>query len=219
MRPFLPQLRSSLRPDRILPLRSARPPHRTVSSGTNMSVKRTPWVPHLYPTARRADHFDVYKSKTIGEVRVHDPYVWLERNTEETEAWTTAQEACTRKYLDQNPDRQNLEDDIRKNMNYAKVHIPPTTMSSRPSSTTISSSSPLLVCVTMDDGTGITTVVFNPNPVSGTYTLDNSSCLIYQSISNLSFERQYTSSVIHGGRLRRRSIFRRKCLYIKAIWL
>ncbi|PSS31986.1 hypothetical protein PHLCEN_2v2228 [Hermanssonia centrifuga] len=132
-----------------------------------MSVKRTAWVPHRYPAARRADHVDVYKSKTMGEVRVHDPYVWLERNTEETEAWTTAQEACTREYLDQNPDRQNLEDDIRKNTNYAKVHTSPM-MFSRPGLTIFSSSFPLLVCVTMDGGIGITTVAFKPNPVSGT---------------------------------------------------
>ncbi len=82
---------------------------------------RTAWSPNRYPSARRSDHVDVYKSEKNGEVRVHDPYQWLERNTDETEQWTTAQEGFTREYLDKNPERQDLEDQIRKNMDYAKV--------------------------------------------------------------------------------------------------
>ena len=86
-----------------------------------MPATPTAWVPHRYPTARRTDHVDVYKSEKQGEVRVHDPYRWLEQNTDETEQWTTAQEKYTREYLDQNPERSDLEDQIRKNMDYAKV--------------------------------------------------------------------------------------------------
>lgn len=86
-----------------------------------MSTHATSWTPNRYPHARRSDHVDVYKSETKGEVKVHDPYEYLEHATEETEQWTTNQEAYTREYLDQNPDRQNLEDEIRKNMNYAKA--------------------------------------------------------------------------------------------------
>lgn len=81
----------------------------------------TPWTPNRYPPARRSDHVDVYKSEKNGEVRVPDPYQWLEQNTDETEQWTTAQEQFTRAYLDQNPERQALEDQIRTNMDYAKV--------------------------------------------------------------------------------------------------
>ncbi len=81
----------------------------------------TAWTPHTYPPARRSDHVDVYKSEAKGEVKVHNPYEWLERNTEETENWTTAQEAFTQEYLNKNTDRQNLEDEIRKNTDYAKV--------------------------------------------------------------------------------------------------
>lgn len=81
----------------------------------------TTWVANCYPPARRSDHVDVYKSETKGEVRVEDPYQWMEQNTEETERWTTAQEAYTREYLDKNADRQVLEDEIRKNTDYAKV--------------------------------------------------------------------------------------------------
>ncbi|KAJ8502127.1 hypothetical protein ONZ51_g205 [Trametes cubensis] len=89
-----------------------------------MPVSPTRWVPSTYPAARRSDHIDVYKSESKGEVRVHDPYQWLEHNTPETEEWTTAQEQYTRQYLDQNPERKDLEDQIRKNMDYAKFSAP-----------------------------------------------------------------------------------------------
>jgi prolyl oligopeptidase len=81
----------------------------------------TPWIKGQYPPARRSSHVDVYKSESKVEVNVCDPYRWLEENSEETEQWTTAQEAYTRTYLDQNPDRKKLEDEIRKNTDYAKV--------------------------------------------------------------------------------------------------
>ena len=60
----------------------------------------------------------------MGEVRIHDPYKWLEASSEETEAFTTAQEKYTRDILDANPDRDNLEEEIRNNTNYAKVFRP-----------------------------------------------------------------------------------------------
>lgn len=81
----------------------------------------TPWKPNSYPPARRSDHVDEYKSESKGIVKVADPYQWLEKNTPETDEWTTAQEAFTRKYLDQNQDRKKLEDEIRSNTDYAKV--------------------------------------------------------------------------------------------------
>ena len=55
-----------------------------------MPAKPTPWVPDRYPAARRSDHVDVYKSEEKGEVRVPDPYNWLEKDSEETDKWTTA---------------------------------------------------------------------------------------------------------------------------------
>lgn len=81
----------------------------------------TPWAPTRYPPSRRSDHVDVYKSEAKGEVRVPDPYQWLEQNSKETEQWVDAQEAFTRAYLDQNPERQALEDEIRQNEKFAKV--------------------------------------------------------------------------------------------------
>lgn len=97
-------------------------PFRLVSTSPRLAMPaRTSWSPNRYPAARRSDHVDVYKSEKNGQVRVHDPYQWLEHNTDETEQWTTAQERFTREYLDKNPERQDLEDEIRKNMDYAKV--------------------------------------------------------------------------------------------------
>lgn len=84
-------------------------------------IPKTPWTPHRYPITRRSEHVDVYKSAINGEVSVRDPYGWLEHSTSETEEWANGQVAFTRAYLDQNPDRQRLEENIRKNSDYAKV--------------------------------------------------------------------------------------------------
>lgn len=69
-----------------------------------MSSKRmapTPWTPNNYPPARRSNHVDEYKSELKGQVKVADPYQWLEKSTPETDEWVTAQEEFTRAYLDQ----------------------------------------------------------------------------------------------------------------------
>ncbi|KAG6856360.1 hypothetical protein H0H87_005269 [Tephrocybe sp. NHM501043] len=87
-------------------------------------MSSTPWIPNVYPPTRRSDHVDIYKSAKKGQVRVSDPYQWLEEDSEETDKWTTAQEVFTRTYLDKNADRQRLEDDIRVNMDYAKFTSP-----------------------------------------------------------------------------------------------
>ena len=106
----------------IKPARRAAPARLVHSSpARTMPAVLAPWAAHRYPPARRSDHVDVYKSEKHGEVRVHDPYQWLEQNTAETEQWTTAQEKFTREHLDSNPDRKELEDEIRKNLDYAKV--------------------------------------------------------------------------------------------------
>jgi prolyl oligopeptidase len=45
----------------------------------------TKWSPGQYPFARRADHFDTYQTEKDGEIKVLDPYQWLETHSEETE--------------------------------------------------------------------------------------------------------------------------------------
>ncbi|KAF8239504.1 hypothetical protein L208DRAFT_1420673 [Tricholoma matsutake] len=84
----------------------------------------TPWIPDKYPFAKRSDHVDVYKSAARGQVRVPDPYQWMEQYSEELAKWTSAQESFTRSYLDKNPDRQKLEDAFRASMDYAKFSAP-----------------------------------------------------------------------------------------------
>ncbi|KAG5642611.1 hypothetical protein DXG03_002481 [Asterophora parasitica] len=84
----------------------------------------TPWTPNSYPPTRRSDHVDVWKSAAKGEVRVPDPYQWLEEYSDETDKWTTSQELFTRSYLDKNADRQKLEDAFRASMDYAKFSAP-----------------------------------------------------------------------------------------------
>jgi prolyl oligopeptidase len=92
---------------------------RSVSSRT---MSPTPWIPDKYPVARRSDHVDVYKSTAKGEVRVPDPYQWMEEYSDELEKWTSAQHTFSRSYLDQNTDRQKLEAAFRATMDYAKVN-------------------------------------------------------------------------------------------------
>jgi prolyl oligopeptidase len=78
------------------------------------------WTPHCYPHTRRSDHVDVYRSGA-GEVKVSDPYVWLEKDGEEQEKWLAAQEALARNFLDAHPDRVKLEEEIRASTDYEKV--------------------------------------------------------------------------------------------------
>lgn len=87
----------------------------------------TPWIPDKYPIAKRLDHVDVYKSAARGEVRVADPYRWMEDYSDELDKWTSAQDSFTRSYLDKNPDRQKLEDAFRASMDYVKVSTSDTT--------------------------------------------------------------------------------------------
>lgn len=86
----------------------------------------TPWAPGCYPPTRRSDSVETYKSASIDlDVHVPDPYEWLEEDSLEVDEWTTAQAAFTQAYLDQNAERQKLEDKFRASKDYAKVITPP----------------------------------------------------------------------------------------------
>jgi prolyl oligopeptidase len=65
----------------------------------------------------------VYRSGA-GEVKVSDPYVWLEKDGEEQEKWLAAQEALARNFLDSHPDRIKLEEEIRASTDYEKFGPP-----------------------------------------------------------------------------------------------
>ncbi|GJJ16277.1 hypothetical protein Clacol_010573 [Clathrus columnatus] len=82
------------------------------------------WTPGVYPTARRADTFESFKSEKHGEVKVHDPYRWLESSSEETEKWINNQVEFTSKFLDQIPNKDQLVSKLMKNMNFAKFSAP-----------------------------------------------------------------------------------------------
>jgi len=97
----------------------------TVASSASRAMShKSNWRPGTYPATRRSDHVDTYASETRGKVTVHDPYEWLEHDTKETQDWVTSQEQYTRKFLDANPYRQRLEDEIRKSTNYERVGLP-----------------------------------------------------------------------------------------------
>lgn len=74
-----------------------------------------------YPPARRSNHVDVYESAKNGQVRVPDPYEWLERKSDETEGWIDAQVKLTKGYLSEYKDHSKLANDLRRAYDYAKV--------------------------------------------------------------------------------------------------
>jgi prolyl oligopeptidase len=86
-----------------------------------MPVTASSWISHCYPPTRRSDHIDVYQSEAHGEVKVPDPYAWLEQDGEERERWLASQEALARSFLDSHPDRARLEEEIRASTDYEKV--------------------------------------------------------------------------------------------------
>jgi prolyl oligopeptidase len=85
------------------------------------TMSLVPWIPNSFPQTRRSNHVDIYKSAARGQVRVPDPYNWLEEYSEETDRWTHLQGSFTRSYLDKIPDRQHLEKLFLKVNDYAKV--------------------------------------------------------------------------------------------------
>jgi hypothetical protein len=98
-------------------------PHRSPVSLRlrNMTSRTLSWTPQCYPPTRRSDHVDVYRSGAGVEVKVSDPYDWLEKDSEEQEKWLAAQEALARNFLDAHPDRVKLEEEIRASTDYEKV--------------------------------------------------------------------------------------------------
>lgn len=142
-----------------------RPFSRSISS---MAISPTPWNSNQYPPARRCDHVDTYQSAAKGEVRIADPYRWLEEYTEETDKWTSSQEAFTREFLDKNVDRKRLEDAFRASMDYAKV---PRMIGVRVNviEPIFFFSSARRLCVKMAAGTGSITAGYKRNRVSNYY--------------------------------------------------
>ena len=73
-----------------------------------------------YPKAHKDNTVDVY----FGE-KVADPYRWLEDDMSvQTAEWVDAENAVTRKYLDNIPMRKNILKRLKETANYEKIGIP-----------------------------------------------------------------------------------------------
>ena len=73
-----------------------------------------------YPETRKSDHADVYHG-----VRVEDPYVWLENNTEqEVKDWVATQNTLTADYLGQIPMREKIRTRLAEIWSYARQSAP-----------------------------------------------------------------------------------------------
>ncbi|MFQ5501848.1 MAG: prolyl oligopeptidase family protein [Phycisphaerae bacterium] len=76
--------------------------------------------PLAYPKTRTVDQVDV-----IHDVRVPDPYRWLEDdNAEETKAWVKAENKVTFGYLEQIPERNQIKKRLTRLWNYEKYTTP-----------------------------------------------------------------------------------------------
>ncbi|BGP15271.1 hypothetical protein JCM10213v2_003231 [Rhodosporidiobolus nylandii] len=85
----------------------------------------TPFTPNQYPSARRAETVEKFKSAKNGEVEVKDPYSWLhDPDADETKKFVEEQGTFTRKYLDQYPHRKEFSAALKENWDYARFSCP-----------------------------------------------------------------------------------------------
>ncbi|MDL2342817.1 prolyl oligopeptidase family serine peptidase [Deinococcus sp. MIMF12] len=84
-----------------------------------------PRVTPQYPQSPRGEHVDVYTDSQGREVRVPDPYRWLEDpDSPETRAWVEAQNRVTAAYLDTLPARDAYRERLSTLWNYPKEGTP-----------------------------------------------------------------------------------------------
>ncbi|CAE6439737.1 unnamed protein product [Rhizoctonia solani] len=77
-----------------------------------------------YPDVERKEHQDTYTSEKQGSVVVSDHYHWLEGKGPEVDAFVQQQVDLTSTFIKAIPERNNLEDLIRKSSNYPKFSAP-----------------------------------------------------------------------------------------------
>lgn len=84
-------------------------------------------VARPFPPARRGDDSQVYKSAKHGEVKVEQPYLWLETppsESKETDEWVNSQAAYTEAYAKGCDDRAEMKKRLEGNLDYAKYSTP-----------------------------------------------------------------------------------------------
>ena len=73
-----------------------------------------------YPAARASDHADVYFGTTVA-----DPYRWMEDlDSDEVEAWVNAENALTRDYLSDVPERNRIHARMLQLVDYERFSAP-----------------------------------------------------------------------------------------------
>lgn len=80
-----------------------------------------------YPQTRTVEQVDVYDSAARGEVRVADPYRWLEtdvRVSGEVADWVAAQNQVTDAFLNQLPGRAQIAERLAELWNYERYGLP-----------------------------------------------------------------------------------------------
>ncbi|CAE6472035.1 unnamed protein product [Rhizoctonia solani] len=77
-----------------------------------------------YPDVERKEHQDTYASKQQGSVVVSDHYRWLEGKGPDVDAFVQQQVDLTSTFIKAIPERNELEDLIRKSSNYPKFSAP-----------------------------------------------------------------------------------------------
>ncbi|KIO29452.1 hypothetical protein M407DRAFT_70380 [Tulasnella calospora MUT 4182] len=80
-------------------------------------------VPLKYPKSRRTDHFDTYENKN-GEVKVLDPYNWLESETQERSSWLDEQADLTQRFIEKFGHRENIKTELTKNWDFCRFSYP-----------------------------------------------------------------------------------------------
>lgn len=85
-------------------------------TGSSPRASATKELP-IYPKTRRTDHFDTYQNKS-GEVKVSDPYNWLEQDTEERSSWLDEQADLTEATIGNFEHREKVKAELTKNWDF-----------------------------------------------------------------------------------------------------
>ncbi|KAG8936825.1 hypothetical protein FRC00_007609 [Tulasnella sp. 408] len=80
-------------------------------------------LPKPYPQTRRTEHVDTYLNKE-GEVKVPDPYNWVEQDTEERSAWLDKQGEVTQLFIENFGSREKIKAELTKNWDFSRFSYP-----------------------------------------------------------------------------------------------